>query len=220
MLIVVTGMQREARIVGRGGETVISGGDVAGLAEKIERATSRGARALVSAGICGGLAPALSVGSIVIADAVIANDLHIPVDTRWANELASRLPQAVRGTIAGSDAIVSAAVDKAALHRETGALAADMESHVAARVAAAHGLPFAALRVVSDSAVQSLPPAVARALGPDGSPRIGAVLASVAANPAQILALLRTARDSERAFTTLLRCLGRVGVTFACPYLG
>lgn len=220
MLIVVTGMQREARIVGRGGETVISGGDVAGLAEKIERATSRGARALVSAGICGGLAPALSVGSIVIADAVIANDLHIPVDTRWANELASRLPQAVRGTIAGSDAIVSAAVDKAALHRETGALAADMESHVAARVAAAHGLPFAALRVVSDSAVQSLPPAVARALGPDGSPRIGAVLASVAANPAQIPALIRTARDSERAFTTLLRCLDRVGVTFACPYLG
>ncbi len=220
MLVIVTGMQREARIVGRGGEAVISGGDVSGLAEKIERAVSRGARAVVSAGICGGLAPTLGVGGIVIADAVVANDLRIPVDARWADELASRLPHATRGALAGSDCIVAAAADKAALHSATGALAADMESHVAARVAAAHGLAFAALRVVSDVADQSLPPAVARALGPDGRPRIGAVLASVAARPGQIPALIRTARDSERAFGELLRSLDRVGVAFACPYLG
>ena len=220
MLVIVTGMQREARIVGRGGETVISGGDVAGLAEKIERAVSRGACAVVSAGICGGLAPTLGVGGIVIADAVVANDRRIPVDTRWADELASRLPHAARGAIAGSDAIVATVADKAALQRATGALAADMESHVAAQVAVAHGLPFAALRVVSDTADQSLPPAAARALGPDGRPRIGAVLASVAARPGQIPALIRTARDSERAFGELLRSLDGVGVAFACPYLG
>ncbi len=35
--------------------------------------------------------------------------------------------------------------------------AVDMESHVAARVAARHGLPFAALRVISDPASRSLP---------------------------------------------------------------
>jgi len=219
-VIIVTGMQREARIVGRGGEAIVSGGNVAGLSDKIALAIARGARAVVSAGICGGLAPALGVGSIVIADAVVISDERIPADAQWADALASRLPHAARGAIAGSDAIVAAAADKAALHRATGALAADMESHVAARLAAAHGLPFAALRVVSDSADHSLPPAVARALGPDGRPRIGTVLASVAARPLQIPALIRTARDSERALAELLRCLDLVGVAFACPYLG
>ena len=220
MLLVVTGMQREARIVGRGGEVIVSGGDVASLAEKIERAVAKGARAIVSAGICGGLSPALRVGSAVIANAVFTNGVPALADARWAEGLASRLPHAMRGAIAGSDMIIAAAADKAALHRLTGALAADMESHVAARVATAHGLPFAALRVVSDAADQSLPPAVAHALGPDGRPRIGAVLASVAARPVQIPALIRTARDSERALAELLRCLDRLGVAFACPYLG
>ena len=220
MLVIVTGMQREARIVGRGGETVISGGDVTGLAGKIERAIAAGARAVISAGICGGLSSDLTVGSLVIADTIVAEGERIGADARWADELAALLPHATRGTIAGSDTIVAAAADKAALQRATGALAADMESHVAAQVATAHGLPFAALRVVSDAADQSLPPAVANALRPDGTPRLGAVLASVAAHPAQIPALIRTARDSERAFGELLRCLDRVGVAFACPYLG
>ena len=37
-----------------------------------------------------------------------------------------------------------------------------MESHVAAAFAAEHGLPFAALRVISDAADRALPRAVPR----------------------------------------------------------
>src|SRR5215471_5012135 len=95
----------------------------------------------------------------------------------------------------------------AALHEATRADAVDMESHLAARVAGERGLPFATLRVISDRADHSLPQAVLVAMEPDGSIALGRVLKSVATNPAQIPALIRTARESEKAFATLLRCV-------------
>jgi len=57
---------------------------------------------------------------------------------------------------------------KAKLYAATRASAADMESHVAARAARSRGLPFAALRVVSDAADRTLPPAACVALNPSG----------------------------------------------------
>ncbi|MEP7006362.1 MAG: phosphorylase, partial [Sphingomonas bacterium] len=50
--------------------------------------------------------------------------------------LALQLPGAQVGTIAASDAIVASAAQKRAMYEATGALAVDMESHIAARVAA------------------------------------------------------------------------------------
>ena len=95
-----------------------------------------------------------------------------------------------------------------------------MESYIAARIAAAHELPFAALRVISDGAMHSLPPVVRDAIGDDGKVRIGIVLRSLAANPAQLPGVLRIARNSDKALTSLLRCLDLLGASFACPYLG
>lgn len=219
-VIAVTGMHREASIAGRGGEAVVSGGDNASLAGKIEAAIAKGGRAIVSIGICGGLAPSLSVGAVIIGNEAVWEGTRMPTDARWRNALAARLPQAVTGAVAGANAVLVGSDAKRALYRESGALAADMESHIAARAAADHGLPFAILRVISDSAAHTLPPAALDAIGADGKPMIGRVLKSVLANPAQIPALIRTARDSERAFAGLLRCLDLLGPGFGCPYLG
>ena len=68
----------------------------------------------------------------------------------------------VRGGLAGVEEVVVAQACKAALRSETGAAAVDMESHIAAAYAAEAGLPFAALRVISDPASRALP-ALARA---------------------------------------------------------
>jgi len=46
---------------------------------------------------------------------------------------------------------------KRALYLKTGALAVDMESHIVAGVAAAHGLPVAAIRVITDPALRAVP---------------------------------------------------------------
>jgi adenosylhomocysteine nucleosidase len=120
------------------------------------------------------------------------------------------------GTITGSDHPLATAEMKGALFTETGALAVDMESHIAARVAKRHGLPFAALRVISDTADTTLPPAALAGMRPDGGIALGAIVASLVQNPAQLSALIRTARDAEKAF----RALGRVHDMLRCFGVG
>ncbi|WCM25649.1 phosphorylase [Sphingomonas sp. QA11] len=109
------------------------------------------------------------------------------------------------GTIVGSDTIIASVAEKHTLHTTTNALAVDMESHIAARVAARHGLPFAIVRAISDTADHALPPAALVGMRPDGSMALGAVLASLARNPRQLPALIRTGRDAGHAFSALRR---------------
>ena len=108
--------------------------------------------------------------------------------------------------LAGVDGPVVGAGDKAALHRKTGAVAADMESHVAARLAALHGLPFAAIRVVADPAGRTLPPAALVGMRPDGATDIASVLRALGRAPGQLPALIRTGLDARAAFAALKAC--------------
>jgi hypothetical protein len=94
-----------------------------------------------------------------------------------------------------------------------------MESHIAARAAAAHNLPFAVLRVICDPADRTLPPAALVGMKPDGSIDYEAVLRSVMSHPQQLLSLLYLVRDSAIAFRTLLRCRNFLGDGLAGPDL-
>jgi hypothetical protein len=129
--------------------------------------------------------------------------------------LAAKLPHAHQGPVIGSDVILDSANSKAALYEATGALAVDMESQIAARFAAARGLKLAALRVISDDARHTLPPAALVAMTPEGGIALGRVLWSVVKNPLQIPALVRTGVASNKAFAELLRCRDLCGVGFA-----
>ena len=80
-----------------------------------------------------------------------------------------------------------------------------MESQAASRISLRHGLRFAAARVISDAADRDLPRAVKVGMKPDGGMALGAVLAALSRDPAQLPALLRTGRDAETAFRVLLR---------------
>ncbi len=71
--------------------------------------------------------------------------------------------------------------------------------------------------MISDTADRSLPPAALVAMKPDGAIALGRVLWSVAANPAQIPALIRTGRDSESAFAALARCAAALGPGLGRP---
>ena len=96
--------------------------------------------------------------------------------------------------------MVLSALDKAKLRRQGGAVLVDMESHVAAKLAAAHGLPLAVLRVVSDKATVSLPEAVRAGLAEDGRMDLMGVLGALARDPRQLPALVRVGRDADLAF--------------------
>jgi hopanoid-associated phosphorylase len=202
-ILAATGLRREARIIEGPGVAVVAGG---GRAEALEAAllsAAAGVEALISIGIGGALAPGLQPGDWVVATSVIAEGSQTSTDPDWTAEIRARLPAARMGPILGSDAMLTRAAEKEAAHRRWQALAVDMESHVAARVARRLGLPFAAVRVISDSADRDLPAAVTVGMKPDGGMALGAVLWALARDPAQLPALIRTGRDAERAFRAL-----------------
>jgi adenosylhomocysteine nucleosidase len=219
MILAVTGLQRERRIVaGPDVEAIASGGDPARLEAVLDRLAGT-ASGIISIGIAGGLAPGLQVGQWVVADAVLVDGEAMPTDPAWTSRLAARLPEAARGLLLGANAMVAEATQKASLHRTTGAVAVDMESHVVARVARRHHLPFAAARVVSDAAHRSLPPAARVGMKSDGGMDLPAVLRSLLADPGQLPALIRTGLEAERGFRALLRGHRRLGRRLGGPDL-
>jgi adenosylhomocysteine nucleosidase len=225
VILAACGLQREARLIARAGWVAVAGGGDAArlereLTEAIGSSSQRrpGSRAaseapvagdpgfrrgdgrgmILSIGLAGALSPELTVGDVVIASLAADEGRG-----KLAERLHGLLPTARLGTIVGQDLPAATLADKQQLYAATGALAVDMESHVAARVAAAHGLPFAAIRAISDDAGRTLPPAALVGMKPDGGMALGAVLASLARAPAQLPALIRTGIDAERAFGAL-----------------
>jgi adenosylhomocysteine nucleosidase len=86
---------------------------------------------VIGGGFAGGLDPALRVGDTLVSEsAAVIFSREIPLET----------PE-----------------QKAAAFRETGARLVDMETAVIAAACAAEGIPFVAIRAVSDSADEPLP---------------------------------------------------------------
>jgi hopanoid-associated phosphorylase len=218
--VAATGLRAEARIAERssGVKAVAGGGDEARLAALLERAILDGARGLISFGIAGALQPELTPGTCIIGTTVL--NQRFEADDAWMGRLLAVLPDARRGPIMGSSKAVADVNEKAALYQATGAVAVDMESHVVGRIAAAHGLPFAILRVIADDAGQQLPPAAVGGMKPDGTPDIAAVLKSLASQPSQLPDLIRTAFAARRAMAELLRCHRLVGAGLGFVDLG
>jgi hypothetical protein len=136
-----------------------------------------------------------------------------------AASLAAGTERVHRGDIAGVDRPVLSRFAKARLHRDTGALVVDMESHVAADFAARHGLHFAALRIVCDPAARSLPRTVARAMKPDGGIDALALIGDLIRNPAELATLSRLAGEARKSFRALGRCRDLLGIGRGAPDL-
>jgi adenosylhomocysteine nucleosidase len=221
IILAVTGLAREARLVaGPGVTTITGGGHGAALARQLAALPAKQVSRILSIGICGALAPELQVGDAVVASDVRMSGEQFACDAAWTRAIAARLPAARVVPFAGSDVIAPDPQAKAALRAQTGAAVVDMESHLAAREAHARGLPFAAVRVVSDSANRALPPAARLALRSDGRPDPHAVFHSLIAMPTQLPSLIRTAWEAEKAFASLLRCCRALGRGFGVPDLG
>jgi len=172
---------------------------------------------IISFGVAGALDPDLAPGTCVLATGVQTADGFLCADAAWLRNLARRLPDAVHGELAGLDAPLLAAVDKARLWRSSGACAVDMESHAAAMVAQRHGLPFAACRVVLDPAWRSVPRCALAAMGADGNTAVGPLLRALAAAPGELGPLCILTWDALRARRALGRVRARLGARLAAP---
>jgi len=212
-VLIVTGLVQEARIAAGPGMTVIcSSSDPRQLRALLASFDPSTIRGVISFGVAGGLCPSLRSGDVVVATEVMAGASRWQAGLTLSEELIAGTGvgrrRVVEGGIVGVEQVVSAQAGKAALRSETGAVAVDMESHIAAAYAAAAGLPFAALRVISDPASRALPALATSAIKPDGNIDMRKVLRGVARNPLTLRALVSTGLDFNRALRSLRGCRG------------
>lgn len=216
-VVAVTSIAMEARIAQGPGVSVVLCSQSLHLGAKLKAAIAHGASGIISFGIAAGLAPDLVAGDCVVASSVKSAKDVIAADAAWAETLLATIPGAIHGVVAGVDMLLVTPSDKSKVREATGAVVADMESHIAARVAIAHGIPFAACRIVIDSAQRRLPAAAAVGLRQDGTPDVAAVLRSVLRTPAQIPDLVRTALDARVASKALHAAREGLGAGLGCP---
>jgi adenosylhomocysteine nucleosidase len=131
---------------------------------------------IVFTGVAGGLAPGVERGDVVVADSFLQHDLdaspvfprfEVPLygtnrfatDAAWTAQLAQAVGSALpgarlhRGLVASGDRFVSTTGESRALQAALPqALAVEMEGAAIAQVCHDYGVPFAAVRTISDRA--------------------------------------------------------------------
>ena len=164
-------------------------------------------------GLAGALDPKLAAGSIILPGELISRDgARFATCKSWRERVAASLgcARVTEGILLTSAHAIETPHDKAAAFRDTGAAAVDMESVAVAAVAAAHKLPFIAVRVIVDTAADVLPPSLVAA-SQAGRVRSGRLIAGLVKAPGEIAALLRLAQR----YRTAMRSLRVVGTHLA-----
>jgi len=174
-------------------------------AERCARLASQGACGrVVWLGIAGALSPDLEVGDLVVGRTVMAPDQpSIGVDETLVGAAAARGCRP--GVLVTAPGLVVTASSREALWRRTGSLpetAVDMESWAAARVLQRAGVPFAAVRAISDTAADRLPSWLESVSSADSGLPLGPVVRGALMRPSGLVPLarirLRTARLGVR----------------------
>jgi adenosylhomocysteine nucleosidase len=159
------------------------------------RLTRRPVRAMISTGFCGALVPRLDAGPIVVAERVVHENTG---DVFEADDVMLAAAEGRRGTLVSASEVARTPADRAAL---TG-LAVDMESAALARAARDAGVPFIAIRAISDRFRDRIPD-IAGMLDHVGRPDRGALIAFALSNPREIPRLIRLGRSAKRAGAAL-----------------
>jgi len=215
-LLVATGFHREARIVAQPGVVVVAGGGVeAELEERLE-AQAKGAIGMASFGLAGALRDGLDIGDWVVATR-LAGAVEAATDPAWRDAALARLPGARPGIAYADGRMIDRVAEKRRLGTEADASIVDMESHIAARVAQRHGLPFAVIRCVSDRVDHMLPHAITVSMRPGGAIDGLAMLGSLLRRPGQLPDLLATMVHAGRAFRVLSRGNNALGPSLGFP---
>ncbi len=169
--------------------------------------------AIASFGFAGGLTPALGIGDIVLCSTLYCSSEEADPCYSGA-ELLSRSLQICDGMNVRQGKSVTASRPasqpeaKRALAQTFQADVVDMESYWIARIAKEKGVPFLAVRAISDTCNDSLPPV--EMFGPDGEVNRRNLFFNALFHPGQIQTLVRLQRNSRIAGENLTAFLSRL----------
>ncbi len=171
-------------------------------------------RGLVSWGCATGLDASLRPGTLLLPRALITGHAAcLRVDAAWHRAamaaLAPHLPIRT-APIAETRSVLTSPVQKEALFQRTGAIAADMESALLARVAQDCRLPFLVVRAVADTAVHTLPRGLPMGIDVHGNLAAGRIAQRALLRPADWPQLARLGLAFRRARQALTCAASRM----------
>ncbi len=162
------------------------------------------AGSLIVIGFCGGLVSEAVVGSLVVVESVCTanrNGEVLKADSlllEAAESVRITGSRMLRGAMVSVPRVLVSVEEKAQCHRESGAIAVDMETYSAARTANECGLRWMGVRVVTDGAEQPLPIDFNAFADECGNPDRGKIAMGVLLRPWLIPSLIRLGRHSSR----------------------
>ncbi len=161
---------------------------------------------MVVCGFAGGLSENMKPGDLILADKVTdGTEMFLP-DAALFLAAQSIRPSGIkieRGTLVTVDKVATTTAEKRELAARTGAIAVDMETAGAVRVAEARGIPWLSVRAITDGVNDELPLDFNALANPDGSVNRGRVIRATLAQPHKIPALIRLGQRSSLAANNL-----------------
>ena len=157
-------------------------------------------------GFAGGLSDTAAPGGLIFANKVTdGTETFSPDASLFAAAEALDLSgiKIERGMLVTVDRVATTAAEKRELAKRTGAIAVDMETAGAVRVAEARGIPWLAVRAITDGVNDALPLDFNALANPDGSVNRGRVIRATLAQPHKIPALIRLGQRSSLAANNL-----------------
>lgn len=165
----------------------------------------------ISTGLAGALRPGYEIGQVLAARAVVSEAVH---------------PESQDRAMPSSPAMISFAEECGAItvnafcttarvvtrpdekrHLGTRADAVEMESFEVLRSAAADGVPAAAIRAVSDTVDENLPPDMQEVFNDEGRVSIPRLMGHLARHPSSVPSLMRFGKQASRAAESLAEFL-------------
>jgi len=206
-LLVVVPTEREHAALTRASAAVVCGAGVAAGPALAEILAARQPSLVLIAGFAGALDPSLRAGTTILARESTTPDGEAQTPDGAANKLVEAALHKygrtfVRSRLLTVEAPVMRSSDKRDLWNTHGAGGVDMETHALAQACATAGVPWVAVRVVLDTAGQSMPKAIADWHG-DSDDR-GVALAALK-RPQDWPAFARLALQYPKARTALRR---------------
>jgi nucleoside phosphorylase len=162
---------------------------------------------LISWGTAAGLSEMLKPGDLLLPDLILDNsEKKYSTDALFNERLIKSLPNELffeRGLLCESVDILTNKEDKRTLHEKSNAFACDMESATIAKLAHQKGIPFNAIRVVTDDYQTSIPKSVYSSINKKGDFSPLKFLGNIVLNPLEIGQVNQLAKNFAKAKGTM-----------------
>ncbi len=153
-----------------------------------------GAERLISWGCAAALKTNLKPGDLILPQILHCETTQqFSLTSPWFQQTLEQLSplNPNTGSLAESSSIVAKSADKKALHKQTRAIAVDMESVAVARSAIKNKLPVMVIRSIADPVTMDLPNAVSYALNKHGDVVLAKLLYFLLTHPGELPDLIK-----------------------------